>query len=525
MTAGLAVAALAVSLVAGCTAAGPGGGGGGTPQAGGELIYGVPGEPAGFNLTAQGCNQECKLMARTIYDPLMALDENLDAVPYLAESVEPNDDYTAWTITLRPDVVFHDGDPLTAEVVQQNLEAYATPPSLVAGVLEAQFDGFEVVDDLTLVVTMKGSWPTFDLALTGEPGYVVSPKTIASGVDGGLEPIGTGPFVFEEWKQGDHLTVVRNEDYWQEELPYLDSVTFRPIPDAAARTAAFQRGEINAIMTDNPEQISSIEGMADVNLNKSTEAASTDEYVLNVESGPTSDLRVRQALAYAFDSQTYVDVLGAGVVVPANGPFPAGSIGYLEDTGAISFDLDKAKELVEEYESENGPLTLTIQAGQDKSTAVQLAQSMWQEAGMDVELAIADNNVVLTNLLQGNFEIMAGALPGVINPADNAIWWDSANLHPVGEISTNYARIDDPDVDGLLADLAVAADASERQELAADLNRRFAEETYAIWTYWTVWATASASDVHDLVDIELPDGQTSDNTNQGLHFLVRAWIG
>ena len=156
---------------------------------------------------------------------------------------------------------------------------------------------------------------------------------------------------------------------------------------------------------------------------------------------------------------------------------------------------------------------------------MQLVQSMWQEAGIDVELAIADDNVVITNLLQGNFEVMAGALPGAINPADHAIWWDSANLHPVNEISTNYARINDAEIDGALADLASASDAATRQELAADINRRFADQTYAIWTYWTVWATATSSDVHDLVGIELPGGETSDNTNQGLHFLHQTWIG
>ncbi len=523
--AGLAAIGLAVALVAGCTTGGTGGDGGGTPQAGGDLVYGIPGEPAGFNLTAQACSQDCKLVARTFYDPLMALDENLDAVPFLAESVTPNDDFTEWTITLRDGVKFHDGTALTADVIEQNLTAYATPPSLVAGVLEGYLDSIETDGDLTVVVAMKQPWPTFDIALTGEAGYVVAPATIESGVDGGLEPIGTGPFVFDEWNQGESITVVRNENYWQAELPYLDSITFRPIPDQAARTAAFERGEINAIMTDNPEQIAQIETLPDVNLNKSTEAASTDELVLNVEFGPTADLEVRQALAYAFDRQTYVDVLGAGVVVPANGPFPAGSLGYLEDTGDLAFDLDKAKELVEAWEADNGPLELSIQAGQDKSTAMQLVQSMWQEAGIDVELEIGDNNVVITNLLQGNFEVMAGALPGAINPADHAIWWHSANLHPVNEISTNYARIDDPQIDAALEALATAPDAETRQELAAEINRRFAEQSYAIWTYWTVWATATSSDVHGLVAIELPGGETSDNTNQGLHFLHRAWIG
>lgn len=496
-----------------------------TPQTGGELVYGIPSEPTGFNTTAQACTQGCQLVALTIYDPLIALDKDLNPVPYLAKSIEPNSDYTQWTVTLRDGVMFHDGTLLTADIVKQNLQASMTPPALAADTLNTQIASIDTPNDTTVVFAMKDPRPSFPLTLTAPTGFMLAPATIQSGVDGGLEPIGTGPFRFDEWQQGDHITVVRNESYWQNGLPYLDSIVFRPIDDPAARTSAFERGELDAIMTDVPEQIARVAAIDGVWLNKSTEAASTDQWVVNNETGPTADIRVRQALAYSLDRQTYAEVLGAGMVVPANGPFPTGTIGYLENPGGADFDLAKAKELVTAYEAEKGPLKLTVQAGQDKATAAQLAQSMWKEAGMDIEIQIVDGNVALTNLLQGNYEILAGALPGNVNPGSHAIWWSSAAVNPVGEISTNYARIKDPQIDEALSVLASADDPQERKEAAEAINRRFAEQTYAIWTYWTVWGTGTTDKVHDLVGIQLPDGQTSDNTNQGLHFLTRAWKG
>ena len=149
---GLAAIGLTAALLTGCTPGGPGGNGSETPQAGGDLVYAIPGEPAGFNLSAQACPQDCKLVARTFYDTLMALDENLAPVPYLAESVEANDDFTEWTITLRDGVVFHDGTPLTADIVEQNLTSYSTPPSLTADLLSPHYYSFHVVNDPTLLV-------------------------------------------------------------------------------------------------------------------------------------------------------------------------------------------------------------------------------------------------------------------------------------------------------------------------------------------------------------------------------------
>ncbi|HLT70298.1 MAG TPA: ABC transporter substrate-binding protein, partial [Acidimicrobiales bacterium] len=193
----------------------------GPPQYGGKMVYGLEAE------TTNGwCLPEGQLaiagiqVARAIYDTLTVPNGDGEFVPFLAESVTADPSYTDWTIRLRPGIRFHDGSPLTAEVVKNNLDAYRGQypgrTSLLFQFVLADIDTVNVVDELTLQVTTKRPWPSFPSFLysSGRLGIIAQaqlddPETCASNL------IGTGPFKLEEWKVNDHLTVVRNEDYWR----------------------------------------------------------------------------------------------------------------------------------------------------------------------------------------------------------------------------------------------------------------------------------------------------------------------
>ena len=225
------------------------------PVSGGTLVVGIEGESSGYNPTVDPWSNAGHNVAKAIFDPLAAADAEGKVVPYLAESITGNDDATVWTIVLRPDIVFHNGEPLNAEAVRLNFQAvldsaqYKDQLSLLAGMT--------VVDDLTLELTMSSPWGTFPNVLTGvigsQVGYMAAPAMLAS-PDGGRSPIGTGPFVFSEWIPDDHLTVTRNDDYWQG-APYLDGIEFRPISDSTARKAAFDGGDIDVYYTGSSSEI------------------------------------------------------------------------------------------------------------------------------------------------------------------------------------------------------------------------------------------------------------------------------
>ena len=236
------------------------------PTPGGKVVYGLEAE------TTDGwCLPEAQLaisgimVARSIYDTLTRPTADGTYEPWLAESVEPNDDYTEWTITLREGIKFHDGTDLTAEVVKNNLDAYrGTYPTRQPQLFIFTFQNIanvEVVDPQTVRVTMNQPWVAFDAYLygSGRVGMMAQAqlddtRTCAENL------IGTGPFKLVDWTPNQSLTAEKNPDYWAtdaegNQLPYLDEIEFRPIVEVAQRLNALQSGEINAMHTSDADTI------------------------------------------------------------------------------------------------------------------------------------------------------------------------------------------------------------------------------------------------------------------------------
>ena len=239
----------------------------GPPQSGGRVVYGLEAET-----TSGWCLPEAQLaisgiqVARAVYDTLTVPDSEVGFRPHLAESVEPNADFTEWTITLREGITFHDGSELNAEVVKNNLDAYrgqyeGRNPLLFIFTFQ---DVAEVtaVDDLTVRVTTARPWVAFDSFLYGEGRVgIMAQAQLDDAEDCAGNLIGTGPFQLVDWQVNDRLTLERNEDYWRtdaqgNQLPYLDELEFRPIPEGIQRLNALQGGEIDAFHTAAPTIIS-----------------------------------------------------------------------------------------------------------------------------------------------------------------------------------------------------------------------------------------------------------------------------
>ncbi|MCZ7536508.1 MAG: ABC transporter substrate-binding protein [Acidimicrobiia bacterium] len=335
----------------------------GEPQAGGRVVYGLEAE------SSNGlCLAEAQLaisgiqIARAIYDPLTMPNGDGEYVPYLAKSVTPNAGYDEWTIELREGVKFHDGSDLTAEVVKNNLDAFrgqyeARKPLLFLFVYD-NIDTVEATGPLTVVVTTKSPWPSFPAYLFMNGRFGVMAQSQLDDPDHcGDDLVGTGPFSLVDWKINDHLTVEKNADYWQEGLPYLDEIEFRPITEAQQRLNALQSGEITAMHTSTASTIDELRRLVDsgdVALTEGAEYAEVGYAMLNMAKAPFDNINARLAFAHALDRDTLNEVRNKGILTNASGPFAPGSIGYLEDAGFPEFDVEKAKEYVAKYEEESG---------------------------------------------------------------------------------------------------------------------------------------------------------------------------
>jgi ABC-type transport system substrate-binding protein len=199
------------------------------------LIFGVEAEEQGFDPASARYDATGIIYARTVFDPLTTVAADGSIQPYLAQSVVPNADYSEWTVTMRPNVVFHDGTPCDAAAIVGSLEHFLTGEySFTAKPIEH----ITTTGPLTLTVKMNQPWVPFDAYMAGGIGgqlaWVAAPAMIKN-KNGTNHPIGTGPFVFDQWVVNDHFTANKNPHYWRSGLPYLDSITYKPIPDSQSR--------------------------------------------------------------------------------------------------------------------------------------------------------------------------------------------------------------------------------------------------------------------------------------------------
>jgi peptide/nickel transport system substrate-binding protein len=516
---GRSVRLVAVVVTMAVFAAACGGGGGSsktaqpttTPREGGTIVYGLDAEttggwcPKNAQLAASGIIEN-----EAVYDPLTIPNDKGQVVPYLAQSVTPSPDYSVWTITLRPGITFHDGEPLDAAAVKLNLDTVRSGP--LGGFVLANLKTVTVAGPLTVTVTMFKPWIAFPLYLyaTGRGG-IAAPKQIAS-PDCASDLIGTGPFMLKQWVPNDHMTVVKNPHYWHKDtagrpLPYLDQIEFRPIVDTTARLNALKTGQIQVMLTDNGDTIAQIRQAANAGQLAEVEnqnSAEIEYTMLRVDKGPFDDLTARQAVAYATDRHEINQLIYHGVLTETNTPFAPDVFAYLKEpvSPPVTFDLNRARQLVEQYKAAHGGrFAFTLSSVNDPTIIreAQLVQSQWQKAGMDVTLRQADQATLINQGLGGDFQAVLWRNHPGGDPDGQYVWWHSAS--PV-----NFNNINDPQIDKDFDQARSATDPNVRKADYQDLQRQLAKQLYSLWGFYALWAFASKPTIHGLTGPDLPDG-------------------
>jgi len=524
-----------VAVLASACGSGGGGGGetaatsGGEPQRGGKVVYGLEAENGGG-----WCLPEAQLaisgiqIARTIYDTLTVPNENGEYVPYLAKSVTPNATFDEWTIELRDGVSFHDGSALTADVVKNNLDAFrgkyaARSPLLFMFVFD-NVDTVDVTGPLTLKVTTKVPWPSFPSYLYANGRLGISAQAQLDDADHcDTNLIGTGPFELKEWKQNDHLSAVRNSDYWNKPYPYLDEIEYRPMPEASQRLNAFESGEITAMHTSSADLIKSVRELnssGDAGLVESDKYADVGYVMLNSSKPPFDNLIARQAMAYSADRDAINEIIDLGLLQNASGPFAPGNMGYLQDTGYPGYDLEKAKALVRKYERESGlPFEFTITSTPDTGivATAELVKQYAEDAGAKVTLAQVEQTQLISTAIAGNFDAMLWRNHPGGDPDAQYVWWHTGS--PV-----NFGKFSDPEIDRLLDEGRSEPDSAKREQIYEDLNRRFSDQLWNLWGQWTIWAIATDPGIHGVMGPNLPDGTGPFSGLSDGHAVTSMWV-
>jgi peptide/nickel transport system substrate-binding protein len=498
----------------------------GDPQPGGVLRYGLGAETNGWDPTRDRWATAGSQVARAFYEPLATYGADYEVVPYLAESIEPNDDYTVWTITPREGITFHDGAAFDAEAIKANLDAHKDSPLTSSAIALVQ--EVVVTPDDTVEVRMSAPWAHFPHILTGQGGYVAAPTTLGNG-DASLEPIGTGPFVFTDWVPDDHLTVERYEDYWQAGLPLLDGIEFIPLTDNDTRLATFDSGDLDILATAVPHQIIDLQDQAEAGevqlfLDRTSETLENFT-LLNPDEPPFDDIRARQAIAYATDKQGLIDTIHDGLFEPANGIFHQSS-GWYTDVAFPQFDPDRARELVEEYEADVGPFEFQF-SGTNSVEDTEIRQALaaqWEQVGISAQLDNLDSTASIVQVLGGDYQASNFALFTAQHPDSDWQFMHGSTKPPAGQLGLNIIRIDSPELDEALDTARASAEPDVVREAYAEVNRILAEEIPMVFLWHSLTGLVAQNSVHGITDNPLPDGGEGLGLFGVQHSLAHIWL-
>jgi peptide/nickel transport system substrate-binding protein len=371
----------------------------------------------------------------------------------LATEWNVSDNGLEWTFKLREGVTFHDGTDFTAEDVVFNFERWATSPDFIYygymfGASEDDLGGIiekvEAVSDYEVKFTLSEPNAPFLNTLAMPPFGIASPEAIEEhGEDFAKNPVGTGPFVFEEWVKDDHITLSKNEDYFGE-VAKIDEVIFRVIPDNGARFMELQAGSIDLMNGMNPQDLQTAE--ADENIQIIRRPSMNIGYLAmnTAKEGPMSNKKVRQAINLAIDKEKLI-TLYEGIGKAAKNPMPPSLWGYNDEIEDYGYDVEEAKRLLAEAGYGDGfKITLNTMSNprpympQPVVTA-QALQEMLKAVNIKVEVIESDWDSHLTLTQNGEHDMALLGWIGDNGDPDNFLYVlldkDNAKVGSAGNIA------------------------------------------------------------------------------------------
>lgn len=483
---GIAAVLTLTGTIAACGDSSPSGSGE-QPTSGGTLTFALDSSPDNLDPHSSSSAVNATVM-RQIYDSLVWRTNDGELEPWLATSWELSDDGTTYTLQLREDVTFHDGTEFNADAVCFNLDRIVDPETQSKSAISTLGDTYEaceVTDNYE--VQLQLSEPTFRWLSGLSQAWVgmVSPAAVEEyGEDIITHPVGTGPFTFESMQLNQQVVLARNDDYqWAPEdlghdgPPLLDSLVLKVIPESTTRFRSVGV-DIDAAESIAPQDLTAAEGNSSLLVESVPVVGTPYQLFLNGTHAPWDDVEARRAVQAAINLPAIIDSLYFGVYDRAWGPLTPSTLFYDTDVeDSVSYDPEVANQALEDlgwtmgedgYRHQDGEtLTLDYLVPSDKrekrQEVAQFVQENLREVGIQVELhfeasgpynAMRDNN---------EYDVMGLSLTSGFSTL-NAIY-DSRNAPGAdGPSYYNYARLDDPEIDELLA----AAEAATTDDEAAD---------------------------------------------------------
>jgi peptide/nickel transport system substrate-binding protein len=396
---------------------------GGEQSEGGEIVIATTANPSSMDLLYRS-NWINYHTSHHMYDPVIQLDEDENPEPWLAEDWEISDDGLLYTLHLRDDVTFHDGEVFDAEALKFAFDRQIDDPETQSySRLVDTVGSVDVVDDYTLEISLQDLRVTFlHDSIAAWQSFPVSPAAVDQlGTDFELQPVGTGPFRFEEFEPDSHVVMVRNEDYWNGP-PLVDSVRIRIIPEPSVHTVELESEGVDISFGVPIDDLSYVED--DLGMVIDRQVTPNAQFVsLNLANGKTTEFAVRRAIALGIDRDSIINDVLYGEVEKSRAGVAEVSSFYHEDVPMVEYDPEEAERVLEEagwvleddgFRYRDGELLRIHCLSTDHEDPTdhgnwgqmnEFFQEQLRQIGMDLEIETLEWGAYLDEWRTGNFEM------------------------------------------------------------------------------------------------------------------------
>jgi len=435
-----------------------------------DLILGMSVEPSGLDPTAAAPVAIGQVVWQNLFEGLVSISKEGKIEPELAESWTISADRLTYTFKIRDNVTFQNGKPFTAQTAKYTIDRILKTDSInPQKTLYKSIESTTAPDSSTLILTLSAPssdllyWLGFPAAVMVEP---------ASEPTNATNPIGTGPFKLLNWKKGNQLTLVKNDNYWGKK-PKLDKVTFRFISDPQAQAAALNSGGVDAMpQFQAPELVSQFKQ----NSAFSTVIGTTSMEVIagmNNAKKPFNDLRVRQAMMMAIDRQAIINATNEGFGTPIGSHFSPSNANYEDLSQVLPYDPVKAKKLLAEAGYPNGfTFTMKMPTLAYAERAAEIMQAYYSMIGVTMKLESSEFPAkwVQDVFKDTNYDM---TIIGHAEPLDINIY----ARHPY------YFNYNNPDFDKTIANISNAKTDAERMAGYKKSQEILAQDVPALFLY------------------------------------------
>ncbi len=425
------------------------------------ITIGMVLEPPNLDPTGGAAAAIDEVVYANVFEGLTRFGSDGAVLPALASSWDVSDDGMTYTFHLRADVKFHDGTDMNADDVVFSLNRARAEDSTNAQ--KALFKGIasvEATDATTVTVTLTDPNGSFPFNMAWGDAVIVGEESVA---DAATNPIGTGPFKFANWVQGDRVDLERNDAYWGE-APALSKATFKFISDPNAAFAAVMAGDVDAFPNfPAPETLSQF----DNDPRFAVIVGSTEgETILSInnKSGPLSDVKVREAIAHAINRQEIIDGAMSGYGTPIGSHFAPHNPAYVDLTGMSAYDPELSKKLLAEAGQSDLKLRLMLPPPAYARRGGEIIAAQLRAVGIEAEISNLEWAQWIEQVFKGkDFDL---TIVSHTEPAD-------INIYARPDY---YFQYDSVDFQALMDKLNLATDPAERMAIQADAQKMIASE-------------------------------------------------